>query len=267
MRSGNCWLVRASGMAGFKGLVCRLTMGKCMLTVSHGERSAGARPLRGSGRPDPSGGVRAHRQGPIVGGRVGRGPAGQPAGGVAAPEGAQGGAAGGRRGSRDAAHLPARSARHRRHARVARRPLGRGARRLQGLRRGAGEGSSPMTIAPIVKTLTVQAPPERAFAAFTGRMGAWWPKGQTVGAKPHAEVVMEPRAGGRWFERDAEGAETQWGKVLAWEPPGRVLLAWQLNGQWAFDPDFVTELELTFTPARAGGTEVRLEHRNLERFG
>ncbi|HEV2363605.1 MAG TPA: SRPBCC family protein [Caulobacteraceae bacterium] len=124
-----------------------------------------------------------------------------------------------------------------------------------------------MTIAPIVKTLTLEAPPERAFQAFTASMGAWWPRGQTVGAKPHQDVIMEPRVGGRWFERDAQGAETQWGKVLAWEPPGRVLLAWQLNSQWAYDPDFVTELELTFTPAGAGGTEVRLEHRNLERFG
>ena len=69
------------------------------------------------------------------------------------------------------------------------------------------------------------------------------------------------------FERDAEGNETRWGKVLAWEPPSRALLAWQLNSQWTYDPDFVTEVEMTFAPLDGGGTRVTLEHRNLERFG
>jgi uncharacterized protein YndB with AHSA1/START domain len=79
--------------------------------------------------------------------------------------------------------------------------------------------------------------------------------------------VVEPHPEGRWYERDAEGVETPWGKVLAWEPPGRALLAWQLNGQWTYDPDLVTELELTFEALPAGGTKVTLEHRNLERLG
>jgi uncharacterized protein YndB with AHSA1/START domain len=60
--------------------------------------------------------------------------------------------------------------------------------------------------------------------------------------------------------------ETPWGKVLVWEPPSRVVLGWQLNSQWAFDPDFLTEVELTFAP-RGAGTIVTLEHRDLERFG
>ena len=74
-------------------------------------------------------------------------------------------------------------------------------------------------------------------------------------------------AEGRWFERDAEGNETQWGKVLAWEPPSRLLLGWQLNAEWRHDADFVTEVELSFAPAEGGGTLITLEHRNLERFG
>ena len=76
-------------------------------------------------------------------------------------------------------------------------------------------------IAPIVQTVEVKTPPERAFEAFTGSMGDWWPKGMTIGGSHHVAVVNEPRAGGRWFERDAEGRETDWGRVLAWEPPGQ----------------------------------------------
>ena len=55
--------------------------------------------------------------------------------------------------------------------------------------------------------------------------------------------------------------------MLAWEPPSRLLLGWQINSQWVYDEGFVTEVELTFVPAEGGGTLVRLEHRNLERFG
>jgi uncharacterized protein YndB with AHSA1/START domain len=123
-----------------------------------------------------------------------------------------------------------------------------------------------MTIAPIRKTVSVAAPPERVYALFTGHMGAWWPKGMTIGAAPAAEVLIEPHAGGRWFERSEDKAETNWGKVLEWDPPRRLLLAWQINAAWAYDPSFETELELTFTP-EAGGTRVDMEHRNLERFG
>jgi uncharacterized protein YndB with AHSA1/START domain len=123
-----------------------------------------------------------------------------------------------------------------------------------------------MTIAPIVKTVDVKCDPRRAFDLFTQRMGAWWPATKSIGASPIKAVMIEPRAGGRWFERGEDGAETNWGKVLEWSPPGRLLLAWQITAAWAYDPEFETELELTFTPL-SPGTRVRLEHRNLERFG
>jgi uncharacterized protein YndB with AHSA1/START domain len=122
-----------------------------------------------------------------------------------------------------------------------------------------------MTIAPVVRTVRTKAPPARAFDIFTGQMGRWWPRGQTPGAQPHSDIVVEPRAGGRWFERDDAGSETPWGHVLAWEPPARLLLAWQLDGDGLYDPELITEVEITFEPVQ-GGTEVRLEHRNLERF-
>jgi uncharacterized protein YndB with AHSA1/START domain len=124
-----------------------------------------------------------------------------------------------------------------------------------------------MSIAPIVHTVQVKAAPARAFDLFTAHMGAWWPKGRTVAKNPHAAIVVEPRPGGQWLERDADGNETRWGKVLSWEPPSRLVLAWQLNCDWGYDADLLTEVELTFAPAEGGGTLVTLEHRNLERFG
>lgn len=124
-----------------------------------------------------------------------------------------------------------------------------------------------MSIAPIVRTVRTKAAPERAFTLFATRMGDWWPKGRTVGQQPHVAVVIEPWPEGRWFERDAAGVETTWGKVLAWEPPSRLLLGWQLDRTFRYDPELLTEVEITFEPAGDGGTIVRLEHRNLERFG
>jgi uncharacterized protein YndB with AHSA1/START domain len=124
-----------------------------------------------------------------------------------------------------------------------------------------------MTIAPILRSIQVKAAPARAFTLFATHMEHWWPKGRTIGKAPHAAIIVEPHAGGRWFERDADGNETHWGKVLAWEPPSRLLLCWQINCEWGYDPDLLTEVEVTFAPAQGGGTLVTLEHRNLERFG
>jgi len=123
-----------------------------------------------------------------------------------------------------------------------------------------------MTIAPIRRTIEVAVPPERAFALFTGRMHDWWPLGHSISDDPRVDIRMESHVDGWWGQIGERGTRVQWGKVLAWEPPGRLLLAWQIDAQWQFDPDLVTELELTFTPA-ATNTLVTLEHRNLERFG
>lgn len=123
-----------------------------------------------------------------------------------------------------------------------------------------------MTIAPIEKTVTVAVPPARAFALFAGQMGRWWHKEHHIAPRPFVEIVIEPHVGGRWFERDAEGGETQWGHVIDWDPPHRLLLGWQLRSDFSFDPEFLTELEIGFEPAGAG-TRVTLVHRDLERFG
>lgn len=124
-----------------------------------------------------------------------------------------------------------------------------------------------MSIAPIVQSVTVSLPPQQAFDIFATRMGRWWKPGMTIGTQPHADIVIEPAPGGRWFERDADGAETEWGKVIAWDPPERLLLAWQLDATFSYDPDFETEVEVRFEDLGNGATRVTLEHRNLERFG
>ena len=123
-----------------------------------------------------------------------------------------------------------------------------------------------MTIAPIKRMVEVALTPPQAFELFVNRMGDWWPKTKTPGANEHVAIVVEPRPGGRWAEKDRQGAETQWGKVVAWEPPGRLVLGWQLNGEFRYDPDLLTEVELTFSPT-TDGTMVSLEHRDLEKFG
>lgn len=124
-----------------------------------------------------------------------------------------------------------------------------------------------MSIQSIIKTVTVKAAPAKAFEIFTLKMGEWWKVGTTMSGKPHVAITIEPKVEGRWYERDAAGAETQWGKVLAWEPPKRLLLAFQINSKMKFDPGLITELELNFEASGHGETNVRLEHRNLERCG
>lgn len=123
-----------------------------------------------------------------------------------------------------------------------------------------------MSIAPITQTVSVNLPPDRAFRVFTARMGEWWPKGKTIGKHPARTVVVEPQPGGRWYEEDDAGTQCDWGKVIDWAPPHRLLLAWQLDASFTYDPDFETEVLITFEP-EGTGTRVELEHRNLERFG
>jgi uncharacterized protein YndB with AHSA1/START domain len=120
--------------------------------------------------------------------------------------------------------------------------------------------------APVRKSIFVNAPPERAFDIIANGIGPWWPKTHHIGSADLDRPVIEPRTGGRWYEIDVDGSQCEIGKVLAWEPPARLLLAWKLDPEWKFDPDLVTEVEVLFT-AEEGGTRVNLEHRHLERMG
>ena len=123
------------------------------------------------------------------------------------------------------------------------------------------------TVAPVRKQVTVQAPQALAFEVFCRRMGTWWNPGHHIAQTPFVDLVLEPRAGGRWFERDAAGHECTWGSVLVWEPPNRVVLGWQLDEHWEFDSELVTEVEVRFVEQGPSTTRVELEHRDLERFG
>ena len=121
--------------------------------------------------------------------------------------------------------------------------------------------------AAIVKTIQVKVSPERAFEVFAARMGEWWHKEHSIAAgTTQMDVIIEPRAGGRWFELGADGSEHPWGHVIAYEPPRRLLLAWQLNRDFDLDPELVTEVEVRFEPD-GDGTRVHFEHRLLERMG
>jgi uncharacterized protein YndB with AHSA1/START domain len=121
--------------------------------------------------------------------------------------------------------------------------------------------------AAIRKTIEVKAPRERAFDVFAQRMGEWWHKDHSLAKDTQqVDVVIEPRAGGRWYEKGADGSEQNWGKVLAWDPPHRLMLAWQLTREFEYDPNFETTIEVTFEE-RGPITVVRFEHRDLERMG
>lgn len=119
----------------------------------------------------------------------------------------------------------------------------------------------------IRKEILVAASQERAFQVFTAGIDRWWPRHHHIGSSPMKRTAIEPRVGGRWYAECQDGTECDTGKVLLWDPPRRLLLAWQLTAQWKFDPDFVTEVEVTFTAQGSRQTLVVLEHRNLERFG
>lgn len=120
--------------------------------------------------------------------------------------------------------------------------------------------------APVRRSVMVKAAQLHAFQAFTDGFGRWWPKSHHIGKVAMTSGVIEPRVGGRWYEIGEDGSQCDWGKVLVWEPPSRLVLAWQLTAQWQFDPGFVTEVEVRFTP-EGEATRVDLEHRHLERFG
>jgi len=120
--------------------------------------------------------------------------------------------------------------------------------------------------APVRKTIVVAADPQTAFEVFATRIDAWWPRTHTIGNGPLARAVLEAGVGGRWYGVDEDGTETNWGHVLVWSPPERVVLAWCIASDWRYDANLLTEVEVTFHPV-AAGTEVRLEHRYLERMG
>jgi uncharacterized protein YndB with AHSA1/START domain len=114
---------------------------------------------------------------------------------------------------------------------------------------------------PLVHEFEVACPVEHAFEMWAVRTSLWWPPSHSVSGAPEA-VAFEPRAGGRVFERAPDGEEHEWGQVVVWEPPRRLVYTWHLRQ----DRADATEVEIVFT-ASADGTVVRIEHRGWERLG
>src|SRR5919204_2698522 len=198
----------------------------------------------------------------MLGRGAGEGAARQPAGGLSAPAGAQ---AGGARVRPSPGHPAAVSARPQgsgRSACVPRRVLDPCSGRLQGCGRADREGgvmTEQTAELAVRRSITVEAAQDRAFEVFTEGISTWWLlESHHIGSQVPEAAVLEPRSGGRWFERAPDGSECDWGRVIEWEPPHRVLLGWHLGPDWEYDPSEsrATEVEVRFIAEGPGTTRV-----------
>jgi uncharacterized protein YndB with AHSA1/START domain len=127
--------------------------------------------------------------------------------------------------------------------------------------------TAAIKIAPVRKSIRVNASPSRAFEAFTAGLGRWWPRDKGIGQLPMKAAVMETRLGGRWYELAEDGTQTNIGRIIVWEPPQRFVVTWEINSQWKPDTTVSSEVEVQFIPDGANVTRVELEHRKFERLG
>src|ERR1700686_1770849 len=118
-------------------------------------------------------------------------------------------------------------------------------------------------------SVVVEAPIEKAFTLFTRDFGRFKPPEHNMLGVEIAETVFEPRVGGYLYDRGVDGSECRWARVLAYEPPNRVVFSWDINLQWKLetDPEKASEVEVRFVAEGANRTRVELEHRKLERHG
>lgn len=117
--------------------------------------------------------------------------------------------------------------------------------------------------------VVVEAPREHAFQVFSERFDQIKPREHNMLAVEIAESVFEPRAGGRVYDRGVDGSECQWGRVLAYEPPERIVFSWDISPHWQIESDLdrASEVEVRFTAEAPQRTRVELEHRHLDRHG
>jgi uncharacterized protein YndB with AHSA1/START domain len=127
--------------------------------------------------------------------------------------------------------------------------------------------STPATSART--SVVVEAPIERAFRVFTEDFGSFKPPAHNLLGVEIAETVFEPRVGGHLYDRGVDGSECRWARVLAYDPPDRVLLSWDISPQWQLEPDpkRTSEWEVRFIAETPERTRVEVEHRNLDRRG
>lgn len=127
----------------------------------------------------------------------------------------------------------------------------------------------PDTQTLVRKEIMVPASTEKAFAAFTDRIGEFKPPEHNLLGAPIAETVFEPRVGGHIVDRATDGTECRWARVLVFEPPTRLVFSWDISPRWELesDPDHASEVEVRFVAETAESTRVVLEHRHLDRHG
>lgn len=125
------------------------------------------------------------------------------------------------------------------------------------------------TDATVRREIIVEAPVERAFQVFTERFDQIKPREHNMLSVPIVESVFEPKAGGRVYDRGEDGTECQWGRVLAYESPNRIVFTWDIGPTWQIetDPARTSEVEMRFTAESSTRTRVELEHRHLDRHG
>jgi uncharacterized protein YndB with AHSA1/START domain len=118
-------------------------------------------------------------------------------------------------------------------------------------------------------SIVVDAPIERAFSVFTEDFGSFKPPEHNMLGVELAETVFEPREGGHLYDRGVDGSECRWARVLAYEPPNRVVISWDISPQWQIETDLskTSEVEVRFLAESPERTRVELEHRNLDRHG
>lgn len=132
----------------------------------------------------------------------------------------------------------------------------------------AVKGSTMSDPNSVWKQLTVDAPQAVAWRVFTDGLGTWWPLARfKIGKANAVDAVIEGRVGGRWYERGDDGTTCDWGRVLVWEPTSRLVLTWDIDADWKYDPALGTEIEVRFEADGEARTRVTLEHRKLDRYG
>lgn len=125
-----------------------------------------------------------------------------------------------------------------------------------------------MDLDPVKAGLTLSAPVEHAFKAFVERIGDWWPRAYTFSQDDLARIVIEDRAGGRWYEVDQRGRRLDWGEVRVFEPQSRLILSWAVSASRGQEPfDHTSEVEVRFKSLGPRQTRVDLEHRDFARHG
>jgi uncharacterized protein YndB with AHSA1/START domain len=125
------------------------------------------------------------------------------------------------------------------------------------------------TTAVVHRQIIVHAPIERAFTVFTERFGDFKPPEHNLLGVEIAETVFEPKVGGHIYDRGVDGSECRWARVLAFDPPDRVVFSWDIGPQWQIEtePDNTSEVEVQFIAETPQRTRVELEHRHIDRHG